>query len=245
MTSFDSRTTLNREEAKAVYDKFALNAQSGGQDTDSGYGGPAVEAMLDMASFELASSVLEFGSGQGKLCELVLSSDREKKLHWRAIDQSPEMVKRFFDRCVTRFGKGRCSIELLREGNPSDVKVAPHSVDRFVSTYCLDLLSEDDIYRVLKLAEYSLDPKSGLILLAGITWGYRASFKTFMMTVVWELLYAFWRKKVGGCRPQNLAPYLKAQGWRIEKAVKTLPKGYPWMVSEVISARPPLKPSES
>ena len=60
------------------------------------------------------------------------------------------------------------------------------------------------------------------------------------MTLVWELLYRFRRKVVGGCRPQHLAPYLRAKGWRIVKEVRTLPSGFPWMASEVLAARPPL-----
>jgi hypothetical protein len=60
------------------------------------------------------------------------------------------------------------------------------------------------------------------------------------MTAIWECLYWVRRNKVGGCRPQALQPYLEARGWRIEKVVQTMPDGFPWMVSEVISARPPL-----
>ena len=115
----------------------------------------------------------------------------------------------------------------------------PRSVDRFVSTYCLDLMSEDDMYRVLDLAEGSLKPDTGLLLLAGITWGYRASWNTSLMTAIWEILYSVRRTKVGGCRCQRLEPYLKAKGWRIRNVVTTLPQGFPWMVSEVILARPP------
>jgi hypothetical protein len=64
--------------------------------------------------------------------------------------------------------------------------------------------------------------------------------RTFFTTLVWELLYRFRRKVVGRCRPQHLAPYLRAQGWRIVKEVRTAPSGFPWMASEVLAARPPL-----
>ena len=156
------------------------------------------------------------------------------------IDQSPKMAKRFQDRCIKRFGTDRCRVDLLQDGDPSDVGVPESSqtVDRFVSTYCLDLLSEDDMYRVLDLAEEVLEP-DGLLLLAGITWGYKDSVVTCLMTAVWDILYRVWRKKVGGCRPQNLRPYLEARNWSIVEEARTQPIGFPWMVSEVISARPP------
>jgi hypothetical protein len=150
------------------------------------------------------------------------------------------MVEDFKKRCVDTFGSERCMIEWLEGGDPNQLTVEPGSVDRFVSTYCLDLLSEEDMYDVLDLAQRSLHQENGLLLLAGITWGYRSSLKTFCMTAVWECLYQLRRTKVGGCRPQTILPYLKARGWRIEKSVQTMPTGFPWMVSEVICAKPPL-----
>jgi SAM-dependent methyltransferase len=240
--SFDSRPTLSRLEAREVYDAFAEQGhKQAGKDADSGYGGPAVTALLEVADFGSAAQVLDYGCGQGKLAELVLScKTKNTSVFWRGIDQSPKMVQGFQQRCVEKFGSDRCSIELLENGDPTEIQVTPKSVDRFVSTYCLDLLSEEDMYKVLDLAEQCLDPDRGLLLLAGISWGYRSSIKTFTMTAVWELLYKVKIRKVGGCRPQALQPYLEARGWRIEKCVETMPNGYPWMVSEVIVARPPL-----
>jgi len=239
--SFDKRSTLSRSEARTVYDGFAESGHAGGKDADSGYGGPAVKALMEMADFESAKSVLDYGCGQGKLAELVLSETKRsnKDLYWKGIDQSPNMVEKFTERCVEKFGADKCAVELLEDGEPSSVHVKANSVDRFVSTYCLDLLSEEDMYAVLNLAERCLTP-DGKLLLSGITWGYKASVKTFAMTLVWELLYVIQRRKVGGCRPQALQPSLKSKGWRIENSVNTLPNGFPWMVSEVIVARPPL-----
>merc|ERR1712032_1623495 len=127
--------------------------------------------------------------------------------------------------------------ELLQDGEPSSA-VANHaagSFDRIVSTYCLDLLSEQDMYTFLDMARQKLDPDSGMLLLAGITWGYKLSLKTFLMTALWELLYRITRRTVGGCRPQLLAPYLRQHGWRIVDTAVTEPTGFPWMASEVIA----------
>ena len=86
----DNRPTLTRAEARAVYDGFAVKGHAGGRDASSGYGGPAVQALLAMAAFADARSVVDYGCGQGKLAELVLSSQPE--LRWRGVDQSPMMV---------------------------------------------------------------------------------------------------------------------------------------------------------
>ena len=47
----DMRPTLSRAEAVAVYDGFALKGHIGGRDASSGYGGPAITALLSMAAF--------------------------------------------------------------------------------------------------------------------------------------------------------------------------------------------------
>ena len=218
---FDSRPTLSRSDARAVYDGFAANGHIGGNDASSGYGGPAVQALLTLAAFSEAKTVLDYGCGQGKLAEVALS--KHSQLEWRGVDQSPLMVQRAQER-LHKYG-ARSTTELLEEGDPSQVTLTPGSVDRFVSTYCLDLLSERDMYSVLDTAQRSLHPERGLLLLSGITWGYRDSIKTFFMTLIWEILYRVTRRTVGGCRPQNLEPYLKARGWTIVGSVRTLPNG--------------------
>lgn len=234
----DARSVLSRADARAVYDRFAEKGHIGGKDSSSGYGGPAVQAILTMAAFSHATSVVDYGCGQGKLAELVLG--QQPHLRWRGVDQSPRMVECARER-LNVFGD-RAQVELLAGGDPEEVVVAPGSVDRFVSTYVLDLLSERDMFAVLDKAQQCLHPERGLLLLAGITWGFWDSIRTCFMTLVWELLYRFTRKTVGGCRPQHLEPYLTAKGWTIVRAVRTLPSGFPWMVSEVVCARPPPRP---
>ena len=116
--------------------------------------------------------MVDYGCGQGKLAELVLSSQPE--LRWRGVDQSPMMVEKATAR-LERFGP-RCSVELLAGGDPAALAVpADGGADRFVSTYCLDLMSEADMVATLDKAEACLHPQRGLLLLAGITWGCACS----------------------------------------------------------------------
>lgn len=244
----DRRPTLSRAEARCVYDGFAAKGHIGGNDASSGYGGPAVAALLTMAAFADASCVFEYGCGQGKLAELVLG--QHNHLTWHGVDQSPLMIDRARERLMP-YNK-RAQLNLLPSGAPEEVGTLPDEgggdatrsivVDRFVSTYVLDLLSERDMNAVLDLAQARLHPTRGKLLLAGITWGYRDSWRTCLMTLLWEILYRLsgrTRKIVGGCRPQHLEPYLRARGWTIEASARTLPTGFPWMVSEVVAARPP------
>ena len=58
--AFDPRPTLSRSEARAVYDGFATKGHIGGNDVSSGYGGPAVRALLAMAMFTEAKTVIDY-----------------------------------------------------------------------------------------------------------------------------------------------------------------------------------------
>ena len=58
--AFDPRPTLSRSEARAVYDGFATKGHIGGNDVSSGYGGPAVQALLAMAMFTEAKTVIDY-----------------------------------------------------------------------------------------------------------------------------------------------------------------------------------------
>ena len=278
--SFDGRKTISLAQARSIYDNFALSGHVGGKDASSGYGGPAVNALVSMAGFGTRGSdeesmdpiyhagddpqnkvstsvnqrVFDYGCGQGKLAEHVANtlihstsanSTSSSSIHWHGVDQSSEMVLKFNQRFQQhrhhqseRQFKASCN--LIKDGNPLHLlrTIPAKSYNRFISTYCLDLLCEKDIYDVLTLAEHILHPK-GTMLLAGITYGYRDSFRTFWMTLAWEIMYRIRPDIVGGCRPQVLTPYLKEKGWEIERIERTMPNGFPWMVSEVISARPP------
>ena len=219
-----------------MYDGFARRGHIGGRDASGGYGGPAVEALLSMAAFADAESCVEFGCGQAKLANLVLAE--HPSLRWSAVDQSPEMVA--LARAAMRPHGRRFAVALT--GGEPEAAAVPQRVDRFVSTYVLDLLSEDDMLRVLELARRALHPERGLLLLSGITWGWRDSPRTCLTTALWSLVYRVKPRVVGGCRPQRLEPYLKAKGWTVVRTARTRPTGFPWMMSEVICARPPPPP---
>jgi hypothetical protein len=158
-----------------VYNQFAKEGHTGGKDANPGYGGPAMTALLEIAHFESEKWVVEYGCEQGKLAKLVLLSiGNNTNIFWRGIDQSPPKMVEAIQKCgVNTFGSQRCMIKWLKGCHPNQLTVEPGSVDPFLSTYCLDLLSKEDmLYHILDLAQQSLHPEKGLLLmLAGITWG--------------------------------------------------------------------------
>jgi ubiquinone/menaquinone biosynthesis C-methylase UbiE len=83
--------------------------------------------------------------------------------------------------------------------------------DRVVSTYVLDLLSDEDIRIVLGEAHRVLRP-GGMLCVVGITPG-EAGLSRLLMNV-WQRIHALKPILVGGCRPLRVADYLDQQQWQ-------------------------------
>jgi len=94
---------------------------------------------------------------------------------------------------------------LLAEGD-TDV------YDRFVSTYVLDLLSEDAIHAVLTEAHRVLH-RDGLLCLVSLTHGQGVM--TNLVSAAWEMIHRLSPTLVGGCRPIELRDLLGEDRWRI------------------------------
>lgn len=110
--------------------------------------------------------------------------------------------------------------------------LADACVDRFLSTYVLDLLSDSAAAQILGEARRVLVP-GGLLCLAGITHGVTPTSKIVMS--VWQWLFARNPRIVGGCRPTRLAELLPQDQWRIRHHDAVVSWG---VASEVLVAIP-------
>merc|ERR1712224_691496 len=103
---------------------------------------------------------------------------------------------------------GRCEV-LQTDGDPRSagvLRLPDGFFVVFVSTYVLDLLSEEDIAIVLAEAWRLLRP-GGRLALSGITYG--AGLRNRFVVCVWELIHLIRPQIVGGCRHQHLLPYIE------------------------------------
>jgi SAM-dependent methyltransferase len=87
------------------------------------------------------------------------------------------------------------------------------SFDRFVSNYVLDLLSPDDISQVLNEAYRLLKP-DGHLCVVSLTYG--RTWRSRLITWLWNWVHRFNSKWVGGCRPLRLHDFLDEAYWRID-----------------------------
>ncbi len=195
--------TLTPKEAKSFYDKFGKK-----QDRQAFYELPAIRELLSNCALHDAHSIFEFGCGTGRLALELLRHHLPHDAVYCGIDISTTMV-RIASRRLAPFG-GRATVALT--GSTPAFPIVDGLVDRVVSTYVLDLLSDCAVDGVLAEARRTLRPE-GLLCLAGITFGTTPVSRIVMGA--WRRLFAMNPSLVGGCRPTDTVRHLTCAGWNI------------------------------
>jgi ubiquinone/menaquinone biosynthesis C-methylase UbiE len=215
--------TLSHDEAKAFYDRFGAR-----QDGQAFYEDAALDELVRHSRFARAREVVEFGCGTGRLALRLLAEELPADAHYLGLDLSDTMVALASSR-LAPYGE-RADVRLC--DTEVRLPVPDGSVDRVVSTYVIDLLSETDTRRLLAEARRVLR-HDGRLCLVGLTRGVSLLGRT--VSSIWTGIHGLRPAWVGGCRPVVLAPQLERSGWSI---------GHSWIVrtwgipSEVLVAGP-------
>ena len=194
---------LTAEQTRRVYDRIGRI-----QDLQAVYDHRAIKALLAQADFAHAHAVCEFGHGTGALAERLLRDHLPSDARYTGIDLSPHMHE-----LATRRLHAYADRVELRLGNP--LPGLPHpdaSFDRFLAAYVLDLLSPDDITRILEEAHRVLVP-DGLLCLASLTSGTTRPSRLIIRA--WEILWSLKPALVGGCRPITITDHLDQTAWTL------------------------------
>jgi ubiquinone/menaquinone biosynthesis C-methylase UbiE len=215
--------TLSHAAARALYDRIGR-----WQDTQRFYEDCATAELIARAAFAQAQSVFEFGVGTGRFAARLLRGHLPATARYRGIDISATMVALARERLAS-WGN-RASVE-QSDGSPR-IPARDATVDRFVSTYVLDLLSSDDIAAVLSEAWRVLSPE-GILCLVSATHG-RTPVERLTMGVA-ARLHSLSPRLVGGCRAVDLSSFLEPARWRLLHHGVVSKWGVP---SEVLVASP-------
>ncbi|MHC5057412.1 MAG: class I SAM-dependent methyltransferase [Planctomycetota bacterium] len=158
--------------------------------------------------FGAARSVFEFGSGTGRLAELLLSRFLPADARYLGVDVSPRMVEVARAR-FERFGR-RAEVELsdgsMRVPGPAG------RFDRFVAAYVLDLLSYEDARALMGEAHRAL-VAGGTACLVSLTHGVTPVSR--LVSSVWGAVQSCAPARVGGCRPVRLVGLLPRDEWNV------------------------------
>lgn len=215
--------TLTSEEARLYYEKNADR-----QDHQGWYEDAALERLLDAGDFEQARAVLEIGCGSGILAERLVSDHLVPGAHYVGLDIAQAMLERTRPRLKP--GKG-VRASLLQADATRGLPIADETVDRLISAYVLDLMSDAQAARIFAEAHRVLQP-DGLLCLASLTQG-SSGLLSGLLAGLWSSVQRLFPKRVGGCRPVALSELVGDQGWTVLSREIVAPRG---LASEIIIA---------
>lgn len=214
--------TLSHSQAARFYDRLGA-----GLDTQAIYEAAALRDLVAHLELATCRSVVEFGCGTGRLAAELLDRRLSPDATYLALDASATMAGLTQHRI--RSFKGRAEVKKT-DGSP--VMDAPTGAfDRFISTYVLDLLADEDIRSLLAEAHRVLKP-GGLLGLVSLTNGPTPL--SGLVSATWRGLHHLSPWLVGGCRPIALRAFLSDPRWHLEYANVIVTFGIP---SEVVVAR--------
>ncbi len=214
---------LSREEARRFYDRIGRR-----QDSQGFYEDEPLRVMRAAADFPAAHAVAEFGCGTGRFAQRLLQAELPPEAIYLGLELSPVMAE-LSRRRLESFAD-RVAIQLT-DGSPS-IPVRDGGLDRVVSNYVLDLLTEADIEALLKDSWRALQP-DGRLCLTGLTWGERGVSK--LVAQAWSKLHSVKSAWVGGCRPVDMREFLDPRRWELLHCETVVAS---WIPSQALVARP-------
>ena len=218
---------LSQSAAQHYYDRFGQK-----QDSQGFYEDPALDDLIEHATFQAAQSVFEFGCGTGKLAARLLENHLSSPAKYLGCDISPVMIDLAKQR-LAAYGE-RAQVTL--SDGAIRFPCSDHSVDCVVSTYVLDLLSVPDIQHCFSEARRVLVP-DGKLCLASLTSG--VNLLSRIISSLWMGVFRLNPAIVGGCRPVVLDSFVDLQEWRVVHKRVVTPFGVPSEVLILVSRSTP------
>lgn len=223
----EDNRVLTPSEAQAYYDRFGKK-----QDSQGFYEDPAMDHLIAHSAFQDGQEVFEFGCGTGKFAARLLQTYLPASATYLGSDISPVMI----GLATQRLAKYADRAKVLRSDGTISFPLPNHSVDRVISSYVLDLLSDSDIRIFFLEAQRTLRP-GGRLCLASLTYGI--TFWSRIVSSLWTAVFRIRPSIVGGCRPVHLDAYVDREHWETDHREILTPFGVPSEVLVLISRTTP------
>jgi ubiquinone/menaquinone biosynthesis C-methylase UbiE len=218
------RKALSAPELRAFYDRFGSK-----QDSQGFYEDRATSDLIAQARFENATQVFELGCGTGRFAAKLVENYLPSTAKYTGTDISSTMLE--LARVRLERWADRVTLEAMAEPT-APLSPGKDEVDRFVSNFVFDLLSEELIEHYLREAHRMLR-QEGLLCLVSLAQGSTPLSR--FVSWGWQKIYELQPRLVGGCHPINLTHYLASTHWQIEYQKVLIAFGIP---SQVVIALP-------
>lgn len=188
-----------QSEIGRIYDKLSGVYDIWGMMTES----HARNRAIELAAIEDGQNILEVAVGTG----LAFYEIVKRNPHGRnaGIDLSDGML----EKAKKRLRKLSGTSYSLSKGTAFDLQAATESIDLLVNNYLFDLLSFEDMDRVLMEFKRVLK-ENGKLVLVNMTEGETRGSKLY------DFIYTWSPKTMGGCREVRLADKLAQHGFTVE-----------------------------
>jgi ubiquinone/menaquinone biosynthesis C-methylase UbiE len=215
----DQERVFDATAARAYYDRFGKM-----QDSQGFYEDPALNDLVAHASFQGSGCVFEFGCGTGKFAARLLEKHVSSSASYFGCDVSPVMIG-LAKRRLEVYGE---RAQVVLSDGAVRFPLTERSVDRVVSSYVLDLLSEADIKRFFSESHRVMMP-GGKVCIASLTRGVNVPSR--IVSSLWVSVFRLSPAIVGGCRPIHVDAFVNPQEWQVVHRRVVTPFGVP---SEVL-----------
>jgi ubiquinone/menaquinone biosynthesis C-methylase UbiE len=195
---------LSHAQARKFYDRFGSK-----QDAQFFYEDSALDDLIAHASFGQANALFELGCGTGRFALSLLARLLPPEATYLGTDLSQTMINLAAQLLLPYRERAKVA---LSDGS-MHFPLPDHCVDRVVSAYVFDLLSEADIRAAVAEAHRILLP-GGKLCLVGLTEG--VTFPSRIVSTLWSAICALHAPLVGGCRPVRLDSFFDQNDWSIE-----------------------------
>ncbi len=213
---------LSHGQAERFYDRFGAKL-----DTQSFYELPALRDLAKHLDLKTCRAVVEFGCGTGRFAAELLETSLPSQATYLGVDVSRIMVA-LTSRRLARYGR---RAEVRKSDGAPKIDSPDGAFDRFICSYVLDLLPDDEIGTMLREAHRVLAP-GGLVGLVSMTNGPTVTSR--LVSTLWSKLHRISPWLVGGCRPVEIICFVASSEWKIDHRNIVTPFGVP---SEIVVAR--------
>lgn len=206
--------TISTEAAQQFYNRLGI-----GHDRAEIYEGQAKQQGLARLNLTPGQRVLNVGSGTGKEHRQIQAKIAPGGIAF-GLDMAPIMLTL----SQSRTGAPLCQADARR------LPYVPASFDRIFSSYMLDLLPAQDLPGILAGFQRVLKP-GGQMILVSLTEG--VDLPSRALVALWKAAFSINPIWCGGCRPLQLAEYVRQAGFESVQREVVVQFGFP---SEIIEA---------